>query len=115
MWKNVLKVYEEGSCDRVAIKKTKELLSKGKEDFIIIEGFVWTVMGIEDEYPTEHTWIQFNDGTLFDPSIDQFDKYGGIEERISEGTPYDEETGEYYDKPVKHYSPKEYLKMCKEE
>jgi len=105
-------VHEEGSCDRVAIKKTKKLLSEGKEDFIIIEGFVWTVVGLEDEYPTNHTWIQFNDGTLFDPSIDQFDKYGGIEERISEGTPVDDE-GIPYDKPVKHYSPKEYLKMCR--
>ena len=110
-WMSILKTYEEGSCDRVAIEKTKELLNEGREDFTVIEGFVW--LDYDDEYPTNHTWIEFNDGTLFDPSINQFDKYGGIEERISEGTPVDDE-GEQYNKPVKRYSPQEYLKMCKE-
>ena len=47
-----------------------------------------------------------DNGEVIDPSAAQFDKYGGVEERIY-GTAYDAD-GEFYG-DSKTYEPKEYL------
>jgi len=98
----------DGVCMQVAELVAKCLLEKGFKDFQVIEGYVWTEYGLDDQYPTEHTWIQLNTGEIIDPSESQFDKYGGIAERI-QGTAYDDED-EYYGE-TKFYSPEEYLKL----
>ena len=43
-------IYEEGSCDAVAFEKTKKLLNEGREDFTVVEGWVWTTQGINDHW-----------------------------------------------------------------
>ena len=98
----------DGVCMQVAELVTKCLFEKGFEDFQVVEGYIWTEYGLDDQYPTEHTWIQLNTGEIIDPSESQFDKYGGIAERI-QGTAYDDED-EYYGE-TKFYSPEEYLKL----
>jgi hypothetical protein len=98
----------DGICIDSATEIAKKLLSDGKRDFKVIEGYVWTVNGSDDDYPTEHTWIETGDGKIIDPSGVQFDKYGGIEERIK-GTAYDQ-SGEHYGES-KIYTPEEYLEM----
>ena len=97
---------QDGVCIDAATEIVKKMLSDGKRDFKVIEGFVWTVGGDDDDYPTEHTWIEMDDGEIIDPSAAQFEKYGGIGERIK-GTAYDQE-GEYY-RESKIYTPEEYL------
>ena len=64
----------------------------------------------DDQYPTEHTWIVMGDGKVIDPSVAQFDKYGGIEERIYD-TAYDAD-GEFYGNS-KVFAPAEYLETEK--
>ena len=98
----------DGVCMQVAELVAKCLFEKGFKDFQVIEGYIWTEDGLYDQYPTEHTWIQLNTGEIIDPSESQFDKYGGIAERI-QGTAYDDED-EYYGE-TKFYSPEEYLKL----
>lgn len=96
---------QDGVCIVAAEEIVKKLLSDGVEDFKVIEGYVWT-KGSDDQYPTEHTWIVMDNGEVIDPSVAQFDKYGGVEERIY-GTAYDAD-GEFYG-DSKTYEPKEYL------
>ena len=51
-----------------------------------------------------------DDGNVIDPSVAQFDKYGGIEERIYD-TAYDAD-GEFYGNS-KVFTPAEYLETEK--
>ena len=101
----------DGVCMQVAELVVKRLLEKGFEDFRVIEGYVWTYFGIDDQYPTAHTWIQVSNGEIIDLSEAQFDKYGGIAERI-QGTAYNDED-EFYGES-KYYSPQEYLNLTLE-
>ena len=98
---------QDGVCIVAAEEIVKKLLSDGVEDFKVIEGYVWT-KGSDDQYPTEHTWIVMDNGEVIDPSVAQFDKYGGVEERIY-GTAYDAD-GEFYG-DSKTYEPVEYLEL----
>ena len=103
---------ERGVCDKVAIAETKKLLSQGIDDFVVIEGYVWTedAENYEWSYPDAHTWIELKDGTIIDPSEKQYDDEGGIVERIDTSA-YDIE-GEFY-KDAKYYTPNEFLEMWK--
>ena len=102
-----------GICDKVAIFETKKLLSQGINDFVVIEGYVWTDLAERSEfsYPDPHTWIKLNDGTLIDPSERQYDEEGGIVERY-DGSAYDID-GDFY-KNAKYYTPNEYMNMWEE-
>lgn len=103
---------ERGICDKVAIAETKKLLSQGIDDFVIIEGYVWTkdAESYGWEYPDPHTWIELKDRTIIDPSEKQYDREGGIVERIDTSA-YDCD-GEFY-KNAKYYTPLEYLDLWK--
>ena len=96
---------QDGVCITAAEEITKKLLSDGIKDFKVIEGYIW-IEDSYDQYPTAHTWITMDDGKIIDPSAAQFDKYGDIEERISD-TAYDAD-GEFYGNS-KIYTPTEYL------
>jgi len=98
---------QDGICIAAATEIVKKLLADGIRNFKVIEGFVW-LNNSDDLYPTEHTWIQMDNGEIIDPSAAQFDKYGGIEDRIS-GAATDAE-GEYYG-DSKIHSPEEYLEI----
>lgn len=105
---------KSGVCDRVALKKTIELVGEGRDDFKIIEGAIWT-HGDDDngtQYPTTHVWIEFDNGEIYDPSIKQFDKWGGVSERISEGPIRDA----YYKwlRDVDTYTPSEWIEWSLE-
>ena len=100
---------QDGVCITAAEEIAKKLISDGIEDFKVIEGYIWT-KGSDDQYPTEHTWIVMGDGKVIDPSVAQFDKYGGIEERIYD-TAYDAD-GEFYGNS-KVFAPAEYLETEK--
>ena len=103
---------ERGVCDKVAIAETKKLLSQGIDDFVVIEGYVWTedAENYEWSYPDAHTWIELKDGTIMDPSEKQYDDEGGIVERIDTSA-YDID-GEFY-KDAKYYTPNEFLEVWK--
>lgn len=103
---------KEGVCMYVARELTKHLLSRKITNFKVIEGFVWTFDGEDDDYPTSHTWVEFYDGSKLDPSSQQFDRYGGIDMYIS-GIAYDQD-GDFYRKS-KTYTPEEYLSLPMEE
>jgi len=89
-----------GSCMLFAENKVKELLFKGIEDFVVVEGYVY-LGGVGRENTTEHTWIELSNGKKIDDTIDQF-KHWGYERDAVEYSPFDR----------KEYSPKEYLELC---
>lgn len=88
--------YEKGSCMWMSESVVDFLLKKGRSDFKIIEGYV--SFPEDKNLRFEHTWIEFDDGKIFDPTKTQF-KGWNIENII------------YI--PGKSYSPDEYLKLCK--
>lgn len=108
---NILDCEKDGVCMQAAELLTRCLVAKGFSDFRVVEGYVWTDYGYDDDlYPTEHTWILLNNGQILDPSKVQFEKYGGIYKRIS-GTAYDADD-EFYGE-TKYYTPQEYLDLIK--
>ncbi len=92
-----------GSCMVAAELATKYFLQKGIKDFKVIEGYVELY---PDSDPTDwsaHTWIQFNNGRIFDPTKKQWTKWGFNVNK------------DYYQNITKTYTPTEYLKICEEE
>ena len=62
--------YEKGSCMWMAETVVKFLLKKGRSDFKIIEGHV--LFPENEGMKFEHTWIEFDNGEIFDPTKTQF-------------------------------------------
>lgn len=102
-----------GSCMAAAQLTTEYLLKKGITDFKIIEG--WIAFGEEGDqwelYRHEgkikefgdvftHTWIQFKNGRIFDPTKKQWEKWG-----------FNPEEGKIV-KIKTDYKPEEYLDLC---
>ena len=112
-WKDFLDfdVTKDGCCDLAAEQIAIELLERNCE-FKVIEGYVWTKSGISGEisdaftWPTKHTWIEMENGEIIDPTVAQFEKYGGITERIL-GIAYTVDGDEYGESET--YEPEEYL------
>lgn len=82
-----------GSCMLATEILVKKLISMGRTDFKVIEGYI--------TFPTvdwndKHTWIEMNDGEIIDRTKDQW----GIKNII------------YLKTKRKIYSPIEYLKLC---
>ncbi len=108
--------HAKGSCMAAAALATDYLLSKGRTDFTVVEGWVgfgeegkdWEVTrskGVLKTYGDicSHTWIQFENGRIFDPTKKQWKKWGFNPEdakiiRISHS-----------------YTPQEYQKICRRE
>ena len=82
-----------GSCDLAAQIITEKLIHQNFYDFDVIEGYI-TSNSIEGDIP--HTWIEYHDGKIIDPTIDQFD-IGNII---------------YVKHKGKTYTPKKYLTHC---
>ena len=101
---------KRGICDIVALAETKKLLSQGIDDFLVVEGYVWTkdAEAYEWDYPDAHTWIKLKDGTIIDPSEKQYEDEGGIVERYDTFA-YDQ-LNDFY-KESKWYTPNEYLSL----
>lgn len=94
--------HQLGSCMVAAELATKYLLSKGMNDFEIIEGWVSLSPDLEDDETgyTSHTWIKFKNGRIFDPTRKQWQNWG-----------YDP-AGVKIMKVSKIFTPKEYLDVC---
>lgn len=91
-----------GSCMSAAEMATKYLLSKNKNDFKIIEGWVSLSPDLEDDESqwSSHTWIEFSNGRIFDPTKNQWRTWG-----------YDPD-GVNIMKIKRQYTPEEYLVVC---
>jgi len=98
----IREVHELGSCMIWAENKTKDLLSKGVDDFKIIEGYVYFAGYEPGENRAEHTWIELSDGTILDETVDQFERWGFSKNQIS-----------YQEQDRREYTPKEYLELCR--
>lgn len=91
--------YKLGSCMLFAEIETKNLINKGVEDFVVVEGYIYFY---GDIYNTaQHTWIELSDGTKIDKTIDQFEIWN-----------VDREDIEYLQSKRKEYSPQQYLELC---
>jgi len=97
----IREAHELGSCMVWVENKTKELLDKGLEDFIVVEGYVYFLGEYENR--AQHTWIELSNGKKMDDTIDQFEKWG-----------IDPEDVEYLPYGRKEYSPQEYLDLCEQ-
>lgn len=86
-----------GSCMLAAELITKQLLSKGYEDFTVVEGYI-TFPTVEWEGGDTHTWIETAEGEIIDPTKSQW----GINSEI------------IYLPKRKEYTPQEYLSLCEE-
>ena len=84
---------DHGSCMLAAEILTKKLLSMGRKDFIVVEGYI-TFPSVE--WDEEHTWIEMYDGEKVDPTKNQW----GIKNII------------YLKEKRKEYTPQEYLSLC---
>lgn len=84
-----------GSCMLAAEILTKELKSKGIENFKVIEGYI-TFPNVEWE--DQHTWIEMNNGKTLDPTKGQW----GLKNII------------YLTNKRKIYSPDKYLSLCEQ-
>ena len=82
-----------GSCMIAAEILTKKILKK-TNDFKVIEGYI-TFPTVD--WKNTHTWIEFDDGSILDPTKDQWGLQGI----------------EYLNKGRTEYSPEEYLNLCK--
>jgi hypothetical protein len=98
-----------GTCMSAAAMATDYLLSKGIKNFRIIEGWV----SFDGEYEifnnsprgnvASHTWIQFDNGRIFDPTKNQWKTWG-----------YNPKDVEYIPNLIhKEYTPEEYQKICR--
>ena len=90
-----------GSCMAAAEMATKYFLNKGIKDFEIVEGWVSLYPDQEEDEWASHTWIQFKNGRIFDPTKKQWKLWSGDT---------DPETN--YEKIIREFSPQEYLDLC---
>ena len=67
-----------GSCMVAAEISAKYLLSKGIKNFKVTEGWVSLSPDIaeDDTQWQEHTWIEFSNGKIFDPTRHQWREWG---------------------------------------
>jgi hypothetical protein len=84
---------EGGSCMLAAEIMTAKLLKRGIKNFKVKEG--WVLVGPNEE-ELAHTWIEFDNGEILDPTIEQF------------GHPHEIEYGEVKEE----FTPEEYLEAC---
>lgn len=90
-----------GSCMSAAELSTTYLKSKGITDFKIVEGFVSMYPEQESKDWSPHTWIEFKNGKIFDPTKKQWANWGF--------NPKETE----YKKIVRRFTPEQYIKLCK--
>lgn len=90
-----------GSCMAAAELATNYLLSKGRNDFKVIEGMVSLYPDQEYRDWSPHTWIQFNNGKIFDPTKKQWINLGFDPNKVK------------FKKIKRTYTPEEYLSICK--
>lgn len=90
-----------GSCMSAAAMATTHLKSKGITKFHIVEGFVSMYPNQEPEDWSPHTWIEFDNGRIFDPTKKQWTKLGFKSEETE------------YKKVVRKFTPDQYEKLCK--
>jgi hypothetical protein len=90
-----------GSCMAAAEFATNYLLSKGRNDFEVIEGMVSLYPDQEYRDWSPHTWIRFNNGKVFDPTKKQWSQWGFNPNEVK------------FEKVKRTYTPEEYLSICK--
>lgn len=89
-----------GSCMAAAAMATDYLLSKGRSDFKVVEGWVSLDPNQEEEDFSPHTWIQFNNGKIFDPTKKQWAVWGFDPNEVR------------FESIKKTYTPEEYQSVC---
>lgn len=89
-----------GSCMAAAALATDYLLSRGRSDFKVVEGWVSLYPDQEEEDFSPHTWIQFNNGKIFDPTKKQWIKWGFDPNEVR------------FESIKKTYTPEEYQSVC---
>ena len=89
-----------GSCMAAAALATDYLLSKGRSDFKVVEGMVSLFSGQEYRDWSPHTWIQFNNGKVFDPTRKQWAQWGFNPNEVK------------FKKVTRTYTPEEYQSVC---
>lgn len=89
-----------GSCMVAAQMAMNYLLSKGRKDFKVVEGWVSLHPDQEEHDWSAHTWIEFSNGRIFDPTKKQWAEWG-----------FDPNESEYL-KIKKKYTPEEYSQLC---
>lgn len=92
-----------GSCMAAAAMATDYLLSKGRKDFEVVEGWVSLYPEQHDDPDdfSPHTWIQFKNGKIFDPTKKQWAKWGFDPNEVR------------FERAKKTYTPEEYQSVCK--
>ena len=91
-----------GSCMAAAEMATNYFLKKGIKNFKVVEGWVSLSPDLEDDESgyESHTWIEFSNGRIFDPTRKQWRMWG-----------YDPD-GVKIQKISKTFTPEEYLDLC---
>lgn len=91
-----------GSCMAAAAMATDYLLSKGRSDFKVVEGWVslYPEQRVDPDDFSPHTWIQFNNGKVFDPTKKQWEKWGFDPNEVR------------FESIKKTYTPEEYQSVC---
>lgn len=91
-----------GSCMAATALATDYLLSKGRSDFKVVEGWVSLYPEQHDDPDdfSPHTWIQFNNGKIFDPTKKQWAKWGFDPNEVR------------FESIKKTYTPEEYQSVC---
>lgn len=89
-----------GSCMHAAELITKQLLDKGIDNFVVVEG--WIAFNKEmlesPDSQMQHTWIEYN-GKIYDPTLEQFVSQWDID-------------NVQYPRIKKKHTPQEYLEEC---
>lgn len=69
---NKIKIHRSGSCLVAALCLTKAYIQKGMMNFSIVEGYAYHNSGGPR---LQHTWIEFDDGEVIDPTHVQFNHF----------------------------------------
>lgn len=89
-----------GSCMAAAEIATKYLLNRGIKNFKIVEGWVSLYPHQTKHEWSSHTWIEFSNGKIFDPTKKQWAVWGFDPNKTD------------YKKVHKVYTPEDYLNVC---
>ena len=89
-----------GSCMKAAEYALKYFYSKGIYNFKVVEGWVSLYSDQEENDWSKHTWIEFSNGRVFDPTKNQWKEWGFDPDDVK------------IMKVKKKYSPEEYISLC---
>jgi len=101
MFPKDFKRHNLGTCMGAAALASDYLLQKGIKNFKVVEGFVSMYPSQEEEDFSPHTWIQFDNGRIFDPTKNQWKQWGFDPNETK------------YERVTKTYTSEQYIKLCR--